>query len=331
MKNATVARFLLLALLWGSSFSFIKVSLEGLTPSQVVLSRLVLGAAVLLAIARFRGVGLPLFGGIWGHLVAAALLGNVIPFLMLSYGEQTTGAGLAGVLVGSTPLLTLALATAVLPAERATSRKAVGLLVGFLGVVLVIGPWQDSVGSVIGQMACLGAALSYAGGFVYARKYLSPRGLAPLALAASQLVAAAALQALLTPFLAWHTPHMTGRVSASIVVLGLLGTGLAYVLYFRLIGDVGATTASAVNYVVPVGAVLISVALLGEPVTWNLLVGCLVVLAGMAFAEDRIKQLRGEPGSTAPVTPPRVPHAVDAEPVTDWLETDRVGSVEERR
>ncbi|MGH8969956.1 MAG: EamA family transporter [Actinomycetes bacterium] len=292
MNSATLARFLVLALLWGSSFTFIKVSLEGLTPSQLVLSRLVLGAAVLLAIAGVRSVGLPRSGGIWVHVAAAALLGNVVPFLLLSYGEQTTGAGLAGVLVGSTPLLTLTLAAAALPTERATPRKAVGLLIGFLGVVLVIGPWRDSLGSVGGQLACLGAALSYAAGFVYVRKHLSPRGLAPLALAASQLVAAAALQALVTPFLTWHTPHFTSRVTASIVILGLLCTGLAYVLYFRLIGDVGATTASAVNYVVPVGAVLISVVLLGEPVTWNLLAGGLVVLFGVAYAENRIKDLR---------------------------------------
>lgn len=328
MKNATVARFLLLAMLWGSSFSFIKVSLEGLTPGQLVLSRLVLGAVVLLAIAGLRKVGLPRSGGVWRHVAAAALLGNVFPFLLLSYGELTTDAGIAGVLVGSTPLLTLTLAAAVLPAERATPRKAIGLLVGFLGVVLVIGPWQDSLGSFSGQLACLGAALSYAAGFVYVRRYLSPRGIAPLSLAASQLVAAAALQVLLTPFLAWDTPHLTGRVTASILILGLLGTGLAYVLYFRLIGDVGATTTSAVNYVVPVGAVLISVGWLGEPVTWNLLVGCLVVLAGVAFAENRFKQVGLEAGSRPPMPPPHVDHAVETRAVNDRLGTDRFGAVE---
>ena len=310
MKNATAARFLTLALLWGSSFSFIKVSLEGMTPSQVVLGRLVLGAAVLLAVTRLRRVGLPRFGTIWGHVAAAALLGNVIPFLLLSFGEQTTGAGIAGVLVGSTPLLTLMLAAAVLPVERATPRKAGGLLLGFLGVVMVIGPWRDSLGSVSGQLACLGAALSYAAGFVYVRRYLSPKGLAPLALAASQLVAAAALQALATPFLAWHGPLFTARVLASMMILGLLGTGLAYVLYFRLIGDVGATAASAVNYVVPVGAVLVSMALLGEPITWNVLVGCPVVLAGVAVAENRTERMRR-------VTRADDTRVADGGPVTD--------------
>jgi drug/metabolite transporter (DMT)-like permease len=322
MKNATVVRFLALALLWGSSFTFIKVSLEGLTPSQVVLARLVLGAAVLLVIARLRRVDLPRLGGIWGHVAAAALLGNVVPFLLLSFGEQTTGAGVAGVLVGSTPLLTLMLAAAALPAERATRRKVVGLMVGFLGVMLVIGPWRHSFGSVSGQLACLGAALSYAGGFVYVRKHLSPKGLSPMSLAASQLLAAAALQALATPFLAWHTPHVTIRVLAGITILGLLGTGLAYVLYFRLIGDVGATSASAVNYAVPVAAVVISAALLGEPITWNVLVGGLVVLTGVAVAENRIRRLRR-------TTRTDKARGVDTEPRADRPET--ANAVEGRR
>ncbi|MFD4672452.1 DMT family transporter [Lentzea sp. NPDC058450] len=294
MDKASVARFLLLALLWGSSFTFIKVSLEGLTPGQLVLSRLILGAAVLLSIAALRKVALPRSVQIWGHIAAAGLFGNVIPFLLLSYGEKTTGAGIAGVLIGATPLLTLGLATAALPSERATSRKAVGLALGFVGVVLLIGPWHESLGSLSGRMACFGAAISYAIGFVYVRKYLSPLGLAPLALAASQLVSAAVLQAVVTPFLDWRTPDFTGPVTFSIVLLGLLSTGLAYVLYFRLIGDVGATTASAVNYVVPVFAVLVSVVFLGEHITWNLIAGGLVVLVGVAYAENRLGQLRKE-------------------------------------
>jgi len=293
MDKASVARFLLLALLWGSSFTFIKVSLEGLAPGQLVLGRLVLGAAVLLAIVAVRKVALPRPAQVWGHIGAAGLFGNVIPFLLLSYGEKTTGAGIAGVLIGASPLLTLALATAALPTERATVRKAVGLGIGFAGVVLVIGPWHESLGSLGGRLACFGAAVSYAIGFVYVRKFLSPLGLAPLSLAASQLVSAAVLQAAVTPFLDWRVPALTGSVTFSVVVLGLLSTGLAYVLYFRLIGDVGATTASAVNYVVPVFAVLIGVLFLGEPVTWNLLAGGLVVLLGVAWAENRLGQLRG--------------------------------------
>ena len=291
-SHATVARFVLLAAIWGSSFTLIKVSLEGLSPGQLVLTRLVLGAAVLLAVAALRGVRLPTSYGTWGHLAIAALLGNVTPFLLLPYGERSAGAGMAGVLIGATPLVTLTIAAVALPTERVSRRKLTGLLFGFVGVVLVIGPWRDAGGSIGARIACLAAAFSYAAGFVYVRRFLSPRALAPLALAASQLLAAAALQAVVTPFLGWKSPAVDLRVGASILVLGLLGTGLAYVLYFRLIGDVGATTASAVNYVVPVFAVVVSVILLGEPVTWNLAAGGLTVLAGVSYAENRLGRLR---------------------------------------
>jgi drug/metabolite transporter (DMT)-like permease len=285
-------RFLALALLWGSSFTFIKVALDGVTPSQLVLFRLILGAAVLLAIVQARRLRLPGDRRTWGHIAAAAAFGNVIPFLLLSYGEQSTGAGIAGVLVGSTPLLTLVLATVALPAERITSRKTIGMVAGFAGVVLIVGPWASGGGSIGGRIACFVGALSYAVGFVYVRKFLSPKGLAPMSLAAAQLVAATALQALVTPFLAWQTPHLTSGIVGSIAFLGVLSTGFAYVLYFRLIADAGATTASAVNYLVPLFAVLISVVLLGESVTWNLIVGGLIVLIGMAYAEDRLHRTR---------------------------------------
>lgn len=302
-NNATLVRFLLLATLWGSSFTLIKVSLEGLTPSQLVLSRLVLGALLLIGIALISKVALPRTAEVWGHYGGAALFGNVIPFLLLSYGEKSTGAGIAGVLIGGTPLLTLTVAAIALPGERATPRKIVGLVAGFAGVVIVIGPWGEKLGSLGGQLACLGAALSYAVGFVYVRKFLSPRGIPPLAGAASQLVAAAVIQAAVTPFLEWDTPDFTGRVTSAIITLGVLSTGLAYILYFRLINDVGAVTASAVNYVVPVAAVIVGVIVLDEPVTWNLIVGGLVVLIGMAYAENRVQGLKKEQPAAAPARP----------------------------
>ena len=291
-------RFLLLALLWGSSFTLIKVSLEGLSPAQLVLARLVLGAAVLGAVAAIRRVALPRGRRVWWHLAAAAVFGNVLPFLLLSYGERTAGAGIAGVLIGATPLLTLTVAYAALAAERATARKVIGLVAGFAGLVLVVAPWRESGGSLAGELACFGAAVSYAISFVYVRRFLSPLGLAPLALATGQLLLATVLQAAVSPLLEWGPMEFTGRVLVSIALLGALCTGLAYVLYFRLIADLGATTASAVNYVVPIAAVLVGAVTLGEPITWNVVAGGLVVLAGMAYAENRLTR-RSASGTAA--------------------------------
>jgi drug/metabolite transporter (DMT)-like permease len=288
VTKATMVRFLTLALLWGGSFTLIKVSLEGLSPAQLVLARLVLGALVLAAVAAARRVPLPGDRVVWAHLAAAALFGQVLPFLLLSYGERSAGAGVAGVLIGATPLLTLTIASAALSSERATARKVIGLLVGFAGIVVVLAPWREAPGSLGGEIVCFGAAVSYAISFVYVRRLLSPRGLAPLSLATGQLLVAVVLQALVSPLLEWGPVHLSARVLLSIVLLGVLSTGLAYVLYFRLIADIGATSASAVNYVVPVAAVVVGVLFLSEPVTWNLLAGGLIVLVGMAYAERRL-------------------------------------------
>ncbi len=184
----STARLLTLALLWGSSFTFIKMSLEGLAPGQVVLFRLALGALMLLSVAALRGVRLPAGRRTWGLIAVAATLGNVAPFLLLSYGEQTATAGVAGALVGATPLLTLGIAAAVIPAERLARDAVLGLVVGFVGVLLVVAPWRDFDTSVVGSLACLGAAVSYAAGFVFVRKYLSSLQIPALSLAAAQTV-----------------------------------------------------------------------------------------------------------------------------------------------
>lgn len=303
MNGASALRFLLLGLIWGGSYTFIKVSLDGLTPSQLVLARLLLGLTFLLAFVAVRRVKLPPLGVTWGHIAVTSILGMVAPFLLLAWAETRTSAAMAGVIIAALPLVTLAAATAMLPAERATWRKTAGLLLGFAGVVLVISPWGSDPGSLLGQLAVLGAALCYAGQTVYLRKYLSMRGYSALALAASQLVLATVLQSVVTPFMPWRTPSLDSwSVALSIVILGVVCTGVAYVLYFRLIADLGATTASAVNYLVPVAAVVISTTTLGEPVTWNMLVGVVTVLVGLAIAENRLKQI-GRFSSAGPAVP----------------------------
>jgi len=289
MAHSTVARFVLLAVLWGSSAPLIKVALQGLMPAPLTLARLVLAAVVLMVIAGLRRVAPPRERVVWLHLTAVAFFGNVLPFLLLSYGERTAGAGVAGVLIGATPLLTLTVAYVALAAERATARKVLGLIIGFAGIVLVVAPWETGGSSLRGEVLCFGTAVSYAINFVYVRKFLSPRRLPALALAAGQMLAAVVLQGLFSPFLSWGTPHLTGRVTLAIVLLGVLSTGLGYVLNFRLIADIGATSASAVNYLAPVVAVGVSVLFLGEGLTWHVVVGGLVVLSGMAYAESRLR------------------------------------------
>lgn len=291
MSRVNVALFILLALIWGASYTFIKIAVQGLTPAQLVLGRVLLGAVVLFAVLTYMKGKLPRSAAVWGHTVVTAILGMVAPFFLLAWGEERTSAAMAGVLIAATPLLTLAAVTAALPAERATWRKGVGFALGFAGVVLVIGPWSTSAGTLVGQLAVLGAALCYALQTVYVKKMLAAKGIPPLVSATTQVITATVLQALVIPFFPWRTPDFSAGVVVSIVLLGVVGTGLAYLIYFRLIGDIGAANASAVNYLVPVTAVLISLVTLAEPITWNMVVGTLVVLSALAFAENRVPAL----------------------------------------
>ncbi|MEX2572085.1 MAG: DMT family transporter [Gemmatimonadota bacterium] len=293
MSRANVLRFLLLATIWGASFLFIEVSLRGLNPMQVVVGRVVTGAAVLLVLVAVGRQSLPRGWAIWGHLTLLAMTANIIPFFLFAWAQERVTSGLAGVLNGSTPLFTLAIAVAALPEERASAGRLGGLLLGFLGVVIVVGPWDQNplTSSVPGQLACLGASLCYGISFVYTRRVLTGRGFRPLALSAGQLGAAGAIMLVIAPWIARGPVTLSAPVLGSIVTLGALGTGLAYPLYYRLIVEAGATTASLVTYLTPIMAVLLGAVVLGEPVTWNLFAGAAVVILGVATAEGRLGRL----------------------------------------
>jgi drug/metabolite transporter (DMT)-like permease len=303
MSRTNLMQFLLLGLIWGTSYTFIKAALEGLTPSQLVLARLGLGLVFLVAILILWSIGLPKMGKVWVHLLVASALGMVIPFLLLGYGEQHTSAAMAGMLIAVLPLATLAAVTVFLPSEKISRRKLSGFLIGFVGVALIVAPWQGDPGELTGQLAVIGAACSYAAQTVYIRKFLVPHGLSPVAQAAGQVIMALVLSSVMLPAFSWETPTFSWPVVVSILLLGIFGTGAAYVLYFRLITDLGAATASSVNYLVPVVGAVASTTLLGDSITWNMLAGVLAVMAGLAIAEGRIKSR----GPAAPVAPAPAP------------------------
>lgn len=310
MKGLSALQFLALGVIWGSSYPLIKLAGEGLSPGQQVLGRLVLGSAVLVIVAAVTGSRLPRFGFVWVHITVTTVLGMVAPFLLLAWGEQHTSASMAGVLTAATPLLTLALATVQLRSERATVRRTAGVVLGFAGIVLVMAPWSEVGGTIGGQLACLAVAGIYAAHAVFVRKFLSDRGIPPVSSALAQTLVATVLLAALQPFLGWDTPSVTWQVALSIVLLGVFGTGLAYVLYNRLIADIGATGASGVNYLVPFISLIISAVFLGESITWNVVVGGVVIVASILLGEDRLRPGAWRQPSAAPAAgeePQRTP------------------------
>ncbi len=287
-------RFVMLAAIWGSSFLFIKVGDAALAPVQVTLGRMVFGAATLLLILAARREGLPHAPRVWGHLAVAALLLNALPFTLFAYGELHTTSVLAGIWNATTPLFAFPLALLMLREERPSAARAASLAIGFLGVLVVLGVWQGFGGqALVGNLACLGAAVSYGVGFPYTRKYLAGRPESTVVLAAGQLLCGTVELALVTPLLAGlpaTLPPM--HVIASVVALGVLGTGIAYILNYGLIRDAGATVAATVTYVIPLFATIEGVIVLREPVTWYEPVGAVVVILGVAVSQGRLRIAR---------------------------------------
>jgi drug/metabolite transporter (DMT)-like permease len=285
------ARLLLLGLVWGLSFLFIKVALEGLPPLGIALGRSVAGALTMWALVAAIRLAVPRDRTLWRHVLVVSVVANAIPFALFSWGELHVTSGVAGVYNATTPLWTLLVAIAALPQERPTRERVAGLALGTVGVVTVLGPWRGvGENTILGQVACLGAAASYGVAFNYVRRYVIPYRLNPVVLTACQLTAATVLLAVVAPF-GGGTVHLTWRVTGSVLALGALGTGFAFVLYHGLIRDLGATSASMVTFVIPVVAVAVGAVVLGEPVTWNLFAGALVVVLGVALAEGRLRQV----------------------------------------
>jgi drug/metabolite transporter (DMT)-like permease len=284
----TTVQFVLLALTWGASFLFIKIGLDGLSPTQVVLGRLVTGAVALAVISAVTRQRLPRGLAVWAHLAVVAVLLCVVPFLLFAWAEQHVDSGLASIYNATTPLMTMLVAVVALPGERPTRLGLVGLAVGFAGVIVVLAPWQGLAGgSLTAQAACLLATFCYGLAFVYIRRFISPLGLPAVAVTTVQVGIGAVLMLLAAPFVATAPVHLTWAVVVSVAVLGVAGTGLAYVWNTNVVAGWGATNASTVTYLTPIVGVGLGSVVLGELPSWNEPVGAVIVLLGMALLQTR--------------------------------------------
>jgi drug/metabolite transporter (DMT)-like permease len=270
----------------------------------VVLGRLAAGATALGLVAVVSKRPLPRDLAVWGHLFLVALLLCVVPFLLFSWAETRISSGLASIYNATTPLMTMLVALAALPSERPTRTRLAGLLVGFAGVVLVLGPWgfdrHGGNGGVAGQLACLGATACYGTATVYLRRFVSPRGLPAATVATVQVGLGALVMLVAAPFVAAAPVHLTPRVVASVLALGVLGTGLAYVWLTNIVVGWGATNASTVTYLTPLVGVVLGIVVLGESLTWNQPVGALVVVLGIAISQDLLTRRGPVPAAGAP-------------------------------
>ncbi|GGX23374.1 DMT family transporter [Streptomyces noursei] len=281
-------RFAFLCLVWGFSFLFMKLGTEGFAPLQVSLGRVAFGALVLLVFLVIKRERLPRSARTWGHLAVAALLLNALPFSLFAYSELTIPSTLASICNATSPLWGMALSVVALSEDRPTRRRVAGLGIGFLGVLTVLGAWQGFSGTdLTGTTMALGASLSYPIGWIYVRRTLARDEHSHLAKTSAQLLLATLQLAVVTALFTPMPPAFPAVPLLAVFALGALGTGVAFLLQYGLVAEVGPTTAQMVTYFTPVIATASGVALLNEHLAWNTPVGAVIVLAGAALTQSK--------------------------------------------
>jgi drug/metabolite transporter (DMT)-like permease len=283
VKPRELAVLLVLGATWGSSFLFIKVGVEDLSPLMLVEARLFLGAATVVIATYALGLSLPRTRRLWLDAAIMALLSNVVPFALIAWAETHIASGTASVLNASMPLFTAMLAPFFITDEGMTTPKLVGVLTGFVGVAVFSGGDITDIGSnALGDLAAVAAAACYAIGLVFARLRFS--GEHPLSLSAGQLVSGFVLLAPVAAVLGARegiSLHIDSGLS--VLALGVFNTGFAYVMYLWLVAEVGAVRTSLVTYVIPVTGLLLGWAVLDETIGPAAVVGLLLIVAGIAL------------------------------------------------
>jgi drug/metabolite transporter (DMT)-like permease len=315
VSKASLLRLGLLGLIWGSVFLWIKITGYGFSPVQMVFARLALGALVLLAICYSRGLRLPRGGALWGHLLVAAFLGNALPWTLFAWGEQSASSSVAGVINSTTPVWALVVALLWRQERRLGGWRALGLVLGFAGTLLIAAPWHTgTANSTSGIIAFTVGTVSLGASFAYMGRFLARRGLPPLTLAAAQLSAGTLLMIPALPFGGLRAVHLRLDAVLGLLVLGVICTGLAYVLNFQLIVREGGTVASTVTYLFPPVSVLLGAIVLGEPLGWPVLAGAALILTAIYFVRRKpvtatppAQAVPAQPAPAAPAPPAEVP------------------------
>jgi len=289
-SSGWIAPYIALGCVWGCSFIFIKLGLEFLTPFGVAFGRCALGALTLVLIARIQGSPIITDKKLLLHLWVVAALLNVIPGVLFALAETKVTSILAGIINAVTPLMTLVAILLVNREEKPKAFQYVGLLIGFTGVLIVLGAWQGLGDNPLWAILVLLVAVScYGISFPYTRKYVIPYKERPQSIVATQLTLAAAT--LLPFYLIDGIAKDEYRLAPvlGMLALGVFGSGFAYIWNFKVMELAGSAIASSVTYLTPLVAVIVGVIFLNEKVTWYEPVGALVVLLGAAIAQERIR------------------------------------------
>lgn len=304
MKLKEWVAFILLGLIWGSSFLWIKIGVENITPFVLVMFRVSFGLLGLLVVMYLQRQYFPRDRATIMKFVFMGVFNTVVPFLLITWGETKIDSGLASILNAATPLFVIVIAHFWLHDEKITAPRLAGLIMGFVGVVvLVLQNLKPDGGQndIVGELAVLLATMSYAVALIFSRRYL--RGTKPVVQSTMILVVATALMWVITP--AVDRPLVlpsTPLTWIAVIWLGVLGLCVAYLLFFYLNNAVGPTRASLVTYVFPVVGMFLGLIFLNEPLTWNMIVGAALVVGGIVVV-NRKPRVRTEAKTEAVMAP----------------------------
>jgi drug/metabolite transporter (DMT)-like permease len=278
---------LALSFLWGASFFFVEVAVAEVPPLSLAFMRVVIAAALLALLLTWSGEGFPI-ARLGTAFAIMGLFNNVVPFSLFAWGQLHIPSGLASILNATTPLFTVLVAHFATQDDKITPPRLAGLIVGFLGVIIMIGPdMLREIGSqAIAQLACLLAAISYAISGVYGRRF---RGESPLVVATGQLAASSVILAPAAFLIEqpWSLGAPSPAALAAVVLLAALSTALAYLIFFRILGRAGATNVMLVTFLIPVTAILMGVLILGEELAPRHVAGMAGIAFGLAAIDGR--------------------------------------------
>ncbi len=278
-----------LAFLWGSSFTFIKVAVETVPPATIVAGRLAIGALLLILLVIARRIEIPTAPAIWGAFLVQGILQSALPFTLISWGEKYIDSGLAGLLNSTPPLFAFLITFLILREGGAALRKFTGVATGFAGVLVTLGPevLAGSSNSVVGQLAVTGASLSYAVAAIYARRFSNQ----PAILTAACSMTMATILMLPISFYVdgpWALSPSDEAVW-SIVALGVFSTAFAMIIYFRLVQTLGALGVTSGSYLRAGFSVLLGVGLLNEELSLSLFIGLVLIFLGVAIVTGQVR------------------------------------------
>ena len=285
---------LVLSLLWGGSFYFIGIAVTELPTFTIVFLRVGIAALGLHVILRVMGERMPTGFGIWRAFFAMGFLNNLVPFSLIVWGQSHVASGLASILLATTPLLTVVVAHFMTADERLSGGRLAGIVVGIVGIVILIGSEAgEGFGfSLVAHIALLGAALFYSFGSVFGRRFQRLE-VTPIATATGQITASSVmlLPVALVVDRPWVVDMPGGGTWLAIAGLALLSTSLAYTLYLRILATAGATNLMLVTFLIPVSAIILGAAFLGEHLQANHFIGMAVIGIGLGAIDGRILKL----------------------------------------